>query len=424
MPFMIDFSLLLVAFLLIYVITVLAGWTLTQLNVGHLRQHGDQVPDVFAGEIDGETLSKMSAYTAESSRFGSFQSVFSDILLLAVLLFGLLPWLNGVIQSWGFHFVFSGLLFFGILALGSSLLGIPFDLYGTFVIEKKYGFSTITWKLWIVDFFKGFLVSGILMGILMSAFLALMHYAKNYWWFFIWVVFASFQLLMLWLYPIVIAPLFNKYEPVKNEALKEALIALMAKAGLKTEGIYQVDEGKRSKHSNAYFTGVGSTKRIVLYDTLLASHTDDEIVSILAHEIGHWKKKHIMKQLVFMEAASLVTLYIVYRLIEWPPLYGAFGFNGVVPYVGLLLLAVVAEPVTFFLTPLASMAVRRFEREADDYSFRLVGTTKPMVSALKRLAKDNLANLHPHPFYVWFHYSHPPLTERIRSLQKMEKKGE
>jgi STE24 endopeptidase len=417
---MIDFNWLLSAFLLMFMIGSLSRWVLTSLNVRHLRRHGHEVPDVFAGEIDHATLSRMSAYTAESSRFGSFEGIFGDVTLIIMVLFGFFPWLNGIVQVLHGHFIFSGLLFFGTLALLSTLIGIPFDLYGTFVIEKKYGFSTITLKLWMIDFIKGLLVSAILTGILLSAFLALIYYVKNYWWFLVWIVFASVQLLMLWLYPIVIAPLFNKYEPVKNEELKGALIDLMAKAGLKTEGVYQVDEGKRSKHSNAYFTGLGSTKRIVLYDTLLASHTHDEIVAILAHEIGHWKKKHIIKQLLFMEAASLATLFLVYHLLEWRALYEAFGFDRVIPYAGLLLLAVIAEPITFFLTPLASMAIRRFEREADDYSYRLIGTTKPMIGALKRLAKDNLANLHPHPFYVWFHYSHPPLTERIKRLQQLE----
>ncbi|MBN1665161.1 MAG: M48 family metallopeptidase [Deltaproteobacteria bacterium] len=418
---MADSTMLLYSFLIIFVISAFSRWILTQINVAHLRRHGSRVPDVFAGEIDQATLAKMSAYTAESSRFGSFESIFSDIVLLIALLGGFFPWLNGMIQTPGLHFIFSGLLFFGILALLSTLIGIPFDLYGTFGIEKKYGFSTITPKLWMIDFIKGLFLSAILIGILLSAFLALIYYAKNYWWFLVWVVFASFQLLMLWLYPIVIAPIFNKYEPVKNEALKDALIALMAKAGLKTEGVYQVDEGKRSKHSNAYFTGLGSTKRIVLYDTLLASHTNDEIISILAHEIGHWKKKHMIKQLVFMEAASLAALYAASHLLEWSTLYETFGFSEVIPYAGLLLLAVIAEPLTFFLTPLASMAIRRFEREADDYSFMMLGTAKPMCDAVKRLAKDNLANLHPHPFYVWFYYSHPPLTERIHRLQDMEK---
>lgn len=419
---MVQWNTLLIVFLVVFAASSLFRWVLTQMNVGNLRLHGHNVPAVFAGEIDETTLSRMSSYTADSSRFGSLEHFFDDIVTLIILLSGFLPILSALVLSWNLNFVLSGLIFFGILALISTLLDIPFSLYSTFVIEKKYGFSTITIKLWITDFVKSLLISIILMGILLGAMLALMLYAENSWWFWVWVVFSLFQLLMVWLYPVLIAPLFNKFEPVQNEELKDAVIALMAKVGLKTEGVFQVDAGKRSKHTNAYFTGLGKTKRIVLYDTLLNSHTSDEILSVLAHEAGHWKKKHIMKQIIVTEAVSLAVFYFIYRLIEWGLLYQTFGFEGKIPYVGLLLVAALFGPVAFFLTPIGSIALRKFEREADDYCFNLVGTAQPMVSALKRLAKDNLANLHPHPFYAWFYYSHPPLAERIARLQQMEEK--
>jgi STE24 endopeptidase len=419
---MVQWNTLLIVFLVVFAASSLFRWLLTHMNVSNLRLHGHNVPEVFTGEIDKATLSKMSAYTADSSRFGSLEHFFDDIITLIILLSGFLPLLSGLILSWNLKFVFSGLIFFGILALISSILDIPFSLYSTFVIEKKYGFSTITVKLWITDFIKSLLISMILMGILLGAMLALMVYAEHSWWFWVWVVFSLFQLLMVWLYPVLIAPLFNKFEPVQNEELKNAIIAMMAKVGLKTEGVFQVDAGKRSKHTNAYFTGLGKTKRIVLYDTLLNSHTSEEILSVLAHEAGHWKKKHIMKQLVFTETVSLVVFYLIYRLTDWGLLYQTFGFEDKLPYVGLLLIAALLGPITFFLTPFSAVVMRKFEREADDYCFNLVGTAQPMVSALKRLAKDNLANLHPHPFYAWFYYSHPPLVERIARLQKMEEK--
>ena len=254
------------------------------------------------------------------------------------------------------------------------------------------------------------------MGILLTAFLALLQFTPQTWWFWTWLLFASFQLIMLWLYPVVIAPLFNKYEPVKDTDLRDAIIALMAKVGLKTEGVYQVDAGKRSRHTNAYFTGLGKTKRIVLFDTLIASHTKEEIVAVLAHEIGHWKGRHILKQLLFMEAASFVVLWLASHLIAWPLLYETFGFARPVPFVGLLLAAVLAGPLTILLTPAVSAALRRFEREADAAVIGLTGTTAPLANALRRLARDNLANLHPHPLYARVYYSHPPLAERIAAL--------
>jgi len=417
---MIHWNALLIGFIIIFVSCAVSRWILTHINVRYLHKHGHEVPDVFSGDIDEATLSRMTDYTAESSRFASIEHVFDDGLTLIVLLSGVLPWLVMVILSWQLHFILSGLIFFGILTFFSGILDLPFSLYSTFVIEKKYGFSTITLKLWIADFFKSFIISTIILGILLGAFLSLIHYAHTTWWLWVWLFFSAFQLLMVWLYPLVIAPLFNKFEPVKDETLKEAIVNLMAKVGLKTEGVYQIDAGKRSRHTNAYFTGLGKTKRIILYDTLISSHGYDEILSILAHEVGHWKKRHIIKQLLFTETISMAVFYLIYRLSKWPPLYHTFGFEVPVTYVGLLLLGAIIAPLGFYLTPLASVVMRKFEREADDFSFKLIGTSIPLVNALKRLARDNLANLHPHPLYAWFYYSHPPLTERIASLRKME----
>jgi STE24 endopeptidase len=419
---MVQWNILLIVFLILFTAGMLFRWFLTYLNVRHLRQHGHSVPDVFQDEINEATLARMSDYTADSSRFGAVEHFFDDAITLIILLSGFLPLLVGLILSWELHFILSGLIFFGILAMISSVLDIPFSLYSTFVIEKKYGFSTITLKLWLADLIKNLLISAILMGILMGAMLTLINFAEHSWWFWVWLVFSGFQILMVWLYPVLIAPLFNKYEQVQDDALKEAIIALMAEVGLKTEGVFQVDAGKRSTHTNAYFTGLGKTKRIVLYDTLLKSHSSDEILSVLAHEAGHWKKKHIMKQLIFMEIASLAVFYLIYRLMDWPLLYHTFGFEEKLSYVGLLLIAALFGTVTFFLTPLGATVMRKFEREADDYCLNLIGAAKPMANALKRLAKDNLANLHPHPLYAWFYYSHPPLAERIARLQQAEDK--
>ncbi len=417
---MIHWNILLIFFIVTFIACSIFRWTLMRMNVRHLRRHGHEVPDVFKGDIDEATLSRMSDYTAESSRFGSIEHVFDDVITLVILLSGFLPWLVGIILSRQLQFILSGLIFFGILALISGILNIPFSLYSTFVIEKKYGFSTITMRLWITDFIKSLFISAIMMGILLGAFLFLIHYARTTWWLWVWLFFSAFQLLMVWLYPVLIAPLFNKFEPVKDETLKEAIVNLMAKVGLKTEGVYQIDAEKRSRHTNAYFTGLGKTKRIVLYDTLMSSHSSDEILSILAHEVGHWKKRHILKQLVFTETAALAVFYLIYRLLDWPLLYHTFGFERTVPYIGVLLLAALISPLAFFFTPFGAIIMRKFEREADDFSFDLIGTAIPLSNALKRLAKDNLANLHPHPFFAWFYYSHPPLTERVARLRQME----
>ena len=394
---------------------------LSRLNLRNLKKHGQSVPEVFAGTIDKKTLERMTGYTLDSSRFGMMHSLFDDGFLLAILLSGILPWYGGIIEKLHLPFVVAALLFLAGYGAAEWVFSIPFDLYSTFVIEKRHGFSTTTLKLWIGDLFKSFVISAILAGILLSAFFALMRGAPNSWWFWAWLLFASFQLLALWLYPVLIAPLFNKYEPVADDTLRDEIIALMAKAGLTAKAVLQVDEGKRSRHSNAYFTGLGKTKRIVLYDTLLSSHDREEILAILAHEIGHWKKRHIMKQLLFMEAASLTLFYLTYRLLEWPYLYRTFGFDQILPYAGLILLSAAASPAAFFISPALSCISRKFEREADEYSKFLIGSTAALSTAMKRLAKDNLSNLHPHPFYAWFYYSHPPLPDRISYLESIDR---
>jgi STE24 endopeptidase len=415
---------LLLLFLILFVGRFIWRYVLEQLNIRYLQSRGKEIPRVFQGIIDQSTLSKMVDYIVENSRLGSKENLVDDIIELAIL-FLLVPVFVSALVGLKIHFIWQALIFFGVFAAIGGIVGIPFDLYDNFVLEKKYGFSTITWRIWITDLIKSLIISAILITIMVSAFMSFIHYLPRSWWFWAWIFFTLLEIVLLWLYPVLIAPLFNKYEPIKDELLKEKINALMEKVGLKTKGIFQVDEGKRSKHTNAYFTGIGKTKRIVLYDTLLASHSTDEILAVLAHEIGHWKKKHILKQLMFMIVASLVLLYFVYLILGWPPLYTAFGLQvtrdlQVTVYAGLFLVSLYLSSAGFFLSPIGAAIMRRYEREADRIACELTGTSAPMIDALKRLAKDNLANLHPHPLYVWFYYSHPPLIERIEYLQTMD----
>jgi STE24 endopeptidase len=412
---------LVILFLVLFVGRIVCRYFLQWLNLQDLKVYGKVIPPVFQDEIDEATLAKMVDYTYDNSRLAAKEKLFEDVVELAIL-FLLLPILVGWIVGLNMHIIGQALIFFGVLAVIGGIAGLPFDIYDTFVLEKKYGFSTITWRLWITDLIKSLILSAIIMTIMVSAFMAFIYYLPASWWFWAWVFFILFEIILLWLYPVLIAPLFNKFEPIKDEALKEKINALMDKVGLKTKGIYQVDEGKRSKHTNAYFTGIGKTKRIVLYDTLLTSHTPDEIVAVLAHEIGHWKKKHILKQLTFMIGASLILLYFVYLIVDWPLFYSAFGLSYQPVYAGLFLASLYLSAAGFFLSPIGAAIMRRYEREADRMAWELTGTAQSMIAALKRLAKDNLTNLHPHPLYVWFYYSHPPLIERIEYLQAMDNK--
>jgi STE24 endopeptidase len=243
-----------------------------------------------------------------------------------------------------------------------------------------------------------------------------MLHGGNVWWVWAWMLVGAFELLMVWLYPIAIAPLFNKFDPIENKLLEHRIRTLMEKVGLRAKGVFKMDAGKRSRHTNAYFTGFGKIKRIVLFDTLLASHTEEEILAVLAHEIGHWKKRHVLRQIVLLEILSFAVFYGVAKLMDWPLLYQTFGFQEPIPYVGLFLIGALLSILGYFAQPLESAILRSFEREADDFALDLTKTAEPMRNALKRLASDNLANLNPHPLYAWFYYSHPPLIERIRRL--------
>jgi len=416
---MIQFNALLIAFLAVFVFQSLFQLALNLINISHLRRHENHVPRVFQDTVDKEKFSKIISYTADSTRFGIVEKLFDQVLLLVILLTGFLPWFVEIINTWHVGFIGGGLIFFAVIIIIANLLDIPFDIYGTFVIEDRYGFNTKTIKLWIIDWVKGMTISFILGAIIIFFLLILVFYFKNAWWFFAWIVISVFELLIMWLYPVLIAPLFNKFEPITNKELENKIATLMGKAGLAVKGIFQMDAGKRSKHTNAYFTGIGKIKRIVLFDTLLASHPDEEILSVLAHETGHWMKKHIIKQLVLLEILSLVGLFIVAKLLNWQIMYQTFGFPEQIEYVGLFLVPVLLSPLGYFMSPVGSAISRKYEREADDIAVKLMGTAGPMKNALIKLSADNLANLAPHPLFSWFNYSHPPPVERIERLETM-----
>jgi len=416
---MIQFNALLIAFLAVFVFQSLFQLALNLININHLRRHENHVPRVFQDTVDKEKFSTIISYTADSTRFGIVEKLFDQALLLVILLTGFLPWFVEIITTWHIGFIGGGLIFFAVIVIIANLLDIPFDLYGTFVIEDRYGFNTRTIKLWIIDWVKGMTISFILGGIVIFFLLMLVFYIKNAWWFFAWIVISVFELLIMWLYPVLIAPLFNKFEPITNMELQNKIAILMGKAGLAVKGVFQMDAGKRSKHTNAYFTGIGRIKRIVLFDTLLASHPDEEILSVLAHETGHWMKKHIIKQLILLEILSLIGLFIVAKLLNWQIMYQTFGFPEQIEYVGLFLVPVLLSPLSYFMRPVGSAISRKYEREADDIAVNLVGTAGPMKNALVKLSADNLANLAPHPLFSWFNYSHPPPVERIERLETM-----
>jgi len=419
---MIQFNFLLLVFLVLFLLRSATQYYLHRLNLAHLRQYGTTVPAIFQDTVDQETLKKISAYTIDSDHFHMGASLIHQGLYLIVLLSGFLPWLMKAIRFWGIGLIVEGLIFFAILSLLANLSHIPSGLYDTFVIEERYGFNRMTLRMWISDLLKSVIIQFLLGGLILWLLLTLVIHGGEAWWVWAWMLVGGFELMMLWLYPVVIAPLFNKFEPIQNLGLVERIRNLMQKVGLRVKAVLKMDAGKRSKHTNAYFTGIGKTKRIVLFDTLLESHPEEEIISVLAHEVGHWKKRHVLKQIILLEVLSFAVFYIVSKLFKWPLLYQTFGFEEPTVYIGIFLTGALLSPLGYFAQPLESAISRRFEREADDFVLELTKTGEPMRNALKRLASDNLANLIPHPLYAWFYYSHPPLVERIERLAPTKKR--
>ena len=415
---MVQLNYLLFAFLAGFLLRSGAQIYLNRLNIYYLRQHGTTVPEIFQDSIDPEKLKKIFAYTVDSEHFHMVTTLASQGLFLAILLSGFLPWLVWTINLYHYGPIVIGLIFFAVLSILTNLLHIPFGLYEIFVIEERYGFNVMNFKMWILDLLKSIVISAILGGLLLGLLLVLLIHGGEAWWVWAWILVGGFELFLLWLFPVVILPLFNKFDPIENKMLEDRIRTLMEKVGLRAKGVFKMDASKRSKHTNAFFVGLGRTKRIVLFDTLLASHAEEEILSILAHEAGHWKKKHVLRMIVPLEILSFVAFYVVAKLLYWPLLYQTFGFQESPVYVGIFLIGTFLGLLGFFAQPLESAISRKFELEADDFALKLTGMAEPMRSALKRLASDNLANLFPHPLYAWFYYSHPPLIERIARLHK------
>jgi STE24 endopeptidase len=411
-------NLLFFAFLVFYALRSAVQVFLNRLNLAYLRKQGREIPDDFKEVVDEEKFRKISAYTIDSSRFEMFSTLADQGFFLFILLSGILPWWVERLTGWGFGFTVSGLLFFGLLGLLPMVLDIPLSLYETFVIENRYGFNTRTFTIWLTDLAKSLILSTLLGGALLLILLLFIIHGGKFWWLIAWVVVSLFELLIMWLYPVLLAPWFNKFDPLENQALVQRIEDLMAKVGLKSGGVFRMDASRRSKHTNAYFTGLGKSKRIVLFDTLLTAHTDEEILSILAHELGHWKKKHILKQIILLTTLSLIGFLIMAQLLDQEIIYRSFAFAQPIPYVGLFLIATLFSPPLFFLQPIEAAFSRRMEKEADDFAADLIKSPEPMILSLKRIASDNLSNLTPHPIYVWFYYSHPPLGERITRLSK------
>jgi STE24 endopeptidase len=404
----------------VYLARFAAAYLLRFLNLRHLQRHGAEVPAEFAGSIDAAALEKSARYTIEQSRVGLVRSIYDSALLLLFLFTPLLPLYDAWIGSLSGSFTLRGILFLVILTLAETLLDIPFSIYSTFRLERRYGFNTTTGSLWFSDLLKSTLISMLLLAILASASLLLVKHAPALWWLWVWGLFAAFSITMMYLSPYLIEPLFSKFEPLQDPELAKEIKEMLHRGGLEIKEVQQMDASRRSLHSNAYFTGIGRVKRIVLFDTLLKQMERPELLAILAHEAGHWKKGHIWKRLVLTELLALALVYAVFRLVRWGGVPGLFGLGtGSFP-AQLMMVAFLISLAAFPFTPLGSWLSRRHEWEADRFASGLTGTPEALAAALIKLSRENLSNLHPHPLYASFYYSHPPVVERVSSLLRQK----
>jgi len=393
-----------------------AGYLLKYLNFAYLKAHGHSVPSGFEGEIDPLLLRKISEYTLENSRVGFIASVLSNVVLAFFLFGGLLGLYDNWIATMSNSFIWAGLLFFGILAVATNVMDIPFSLYTNFKIESRYGFNTMTFRLWLSDLMKSTTISLLLGSLVVTSALAIILISPVWWWFWIWVFLLAFGVAIMYIAPYIIEPLFFKIEPIKKDGLEEKIRTLMERAGLKISRVFQVDASRRSRHSNAYFTGIGRVKRIILFDTLIEQMSDDEIIAVLAHEAGHWKKKHVLKHIIQAETTAFFALLLTFHILSWEGLPALLGLAHASFYARLVIVGFLGSLLMFPFTPLFTFLSRRDEREADRYASELTGNPAAMASALVKLSRENLSNLHPHPLYAAFYYSHPPVVERVRSL--------
>ena len=405
----------LVAVVLILLRLMTEQW-LAWLNRQHVQQHATAVPEAFRGIIDEETYNKSVRYTLAKSRFGQVEEVYGTIVLLVVLFSGVLPWAFQFFQQTFGQSAWAMAAFLFSVMIALSLPGMPFDWYSQFRLEQRFGFNTTSQKTWWLDRLKGLLL-GIVLGVpLLALILKIVEWTGAWWWLWAWGALFAFQMLMLVLAPVLILPLFNKFTPLPEGGLRDRLLNLARRTEFRAQSIQVMDGSKRSRHSNAFFTGFGGFRKIVLFDTLIQQLSEPELEAVLAHEIGHYKKKHIPKMLVFSAITSLIGFYAVAVLARQDWFYRAFGFEpgNIAP--ALLLFALLSGVITFWFSPLAHWWSRKHEYEADAFAAKVMNEPRSLIGALRKLNEKNLSNLTPHPLYSGFYYSHPAMLEREKAL--------
>lgn len=409
-------SAILVLYLVLFVLQRMVEGGIGILNLRYGRAQFAP-PAVLANAVDAPTHVRMRDYTDMRCRFALFADSVSAVVVLVVVLSGVLGALDTAVARLAVHAYLAGGIYVLLAGAFFTVLGIPAALYSQFVIEARFGFNRTTLGLFLIDRLKGCLISLVISAVVLFVLFAFMDRAGSFWWLYAAGFIISFQFVLLVLYPTVIAPLFNRFVPVEEGEVRARLSALAERLGYRLRGIFVMDGSKRSRHSNAYFTGLGPVKQIVLFDTLIEVLDAVEVEAVVAHEIGHERLSHIPQRLALGVAGTVAGLWVLSLLLDYAPLFAAFGIAELSHHAALVLLVLLAGPFTFWLGPLSALWSRRHEYAADQFASRAVDSSRPLGDALIKLSRDNLANLAPHPWYSFYHYSHPTLVERLAALQ-------
>lgn len=385
------------------------------LNISALRL---ELPPDLEGIYPQEKYHNSQNYTRVNTRFTVAESAFMLVALLAFWFSGGFNCLDQVVRGWGFTPLVNGLLYIGILALAYALLSLPFSIYATFVIEERFGFNRTTRRTFVLDLLKKLGLAMLLGGAILTCLLLLLEHAGTHAWLYCWAAVVAYSLVVQFVAPTWIMPLFNKFTPMAHGELRDAIFNYAASVSFPVKNVFVMDGSRRSARANAFFTGFGHNKRIALYDTLIEKQTVPEIVSILAHEVGHYKKKHILKGIIIGALHTGFLLFLLSIFLGSAGLYLAFGIEQPSIYTGLLFFGMLYTPIELLLSLGMNMMSRRHEYQADRFAAETVGEPHSLIEALKKLSSDNLSNLTPHPFYVFLNYSHPTLLQRLHAIEQ------
>jgi len=406
----------------IYTIIILAAFAVDFIldiisNYLNLKSLSTELPGEFEEVYDRETYAKSQKYTRVRTKFGFVTGTFDLALVLGFWFSGGFNWLDQIVRAWGYGELVTGLIYIGILILAKSLISLPFSIYSTFVIEERFGFNKTTPKTFVLDLVKGLALSLLIGTPLLAGILWFFMYTGELAWLYAWGAVTLFTLIMQYIAPRWIMPIFNKFEPLEEGELRSAIEEYTEKVNFPLQGLFVMDGSKRSSKSNAFFTGFGKNKRVALFDTLIEKHSVPELVAVLAHEIGHYKKKHILKGMVTSIIQTGVVFYLLSVFLKAEGLFDAFYMEQMSVYAGLIFFGMLYAPIDMILSVFMQIMSRKHEYEADAFAAETTGRPEDMIATLKKLSKDNLSNLTPHPFYVFLNYSHPPVLQRIRAIR-------